>query len=71
MRIKFGSWIQSCSFVSNPGGRMMNASTDNGLYTIIFESEENAEEAYKKILEQGYYDATDCEYSNVRHQYFR
>ena len=65
MRIQFGTWIQSCDFVSNPGhGNFINASTGNGLYTIVFNTEEEAHLAYKQILEKGYYDATNNEYSN-------
>lgn len=66
MRIKLGSWIQSCSFVSYPGeaGRIINASTINGLYSICFNSEEEAQAAYKQLLTEGYYDASDKEYSN-------
>lgn len=65
MRIQFGTWIQSCKFVSNPRyGNLINASTNNGLYTIAFDTEEEAHAAYKQLLEKGYYDATDNQYSN-------
>ena len=65
MRIKFGTWIHSCEFVSNPGyGRTIGASTGNGYYTIVFKTNEEAHEVYKQLLEKGYYDATDKEYSN-------
>ena len=65
MRIQFGTWIQSCDFVSNPGyGNTLCASTSNGYYTIVFDSNEKAHLAYKQLLEKGYYDATHNQYSN-------
>lgn len=67
MRIKFGTWIHFCSFVSNPGGcsNIINAATGNGLYTITFNTVDEAKEAFNQILVNGYYDASSCEYSNV------
>jgi len=66
MRIQFGSWIQSCSFVSNPGyGNIIYASTNNGLYTIVFNNKEEAHQAYKQILKKGYYNASNNVYSNL------
>ena len=65
MRIQFGTWIRSCDFVSNPGyGNTLGASTSNGYYTIVFDSNEKADLAYKQLLEKGYYDATNNEYWN-------
>lgn len=65
MRIQFGTWIHSCDFVSNPGNsHIIGASTGNGYYTIAFNTEKEAHEAYKQLLEKGYYDATNNEYSN-------
>lgn len=66
MRIKFGTWIQACTFVSYPGGtgRTINAATSNGVYTIYFNSEIDAQDAYDRLLIRGYYDASDREYSN-------
>lgn len=66
MRIKFGTWIQSCSFVSHPGGdsKIINALTGNGLYTIHFETLEEAKNAYNQLFVNGYYDASDNQYSN-------
>ena len=65
MRIQFGTWIHSCDFVSNPGNsNLINAKTGNGLYTIVFDSVEEAHLVYKQLLEKGYYDATNNEYSN-------
>lgn len=65
MRIRFGTCIHICYFVSNPGNsNLINASTDNGLYTIVFDTEEEAHKVYQQILEKGYYDATNNEYSN-------
>lgn len=66
MRIKFGTWIQACNFVSYPGetGTSVNAATSNGLYTICFSSEREAQDAYDQLLTRGYYDASDKEYSN-------
>lgn len=64
MRIQFGTWIQSCDFVSIIG-KSIQAKTGNGLYTIIFEKKEDADAAYKQLLEKGYYDASNNEYSNV------
>lgn len=65
MRIKFGTWIHTCDFVSNPGySNLINANTKNGLYTIVFESSKEAFDAYCQLLEKGYYDATHNNYSN-------
>lgn len=65
MRIKFGTWIHNCDFVSNPGNsHIIGASTRNGYYTIVFNTEEEAHDAYNQLLEKGYYDATNNEYSN-------
>lgn len=66
MRIKFSTWIQECSFVAHlDGERFINADTHNGLYTIVFKNEVDAKKAYIQILERGYYDASNNEYSNV------
>lgn len=66
MRIQFGRRIHACDFVSHSANStLMNAATvKNGLYTIAFDTEEEAEAAYKQILEKGYYDATNNQYSN-------
>lgn len=65
MRIQFGTWIHSCNFVSNPGySNSLGASTSNGYYTIVFDTNEEARAAYKQLLEKGYYDATYNQYSN-------
>lgn len=66
VRIKFGTWIQFCSFVSHPGadGNIINASTGNGIYTIVFDTVDEAKEAFNQILVNGYYDASDKEYRN-------
>ena len=63
MRIQFGTWIRNCDFVSNPGcGNTIGASTGNGYYTIAFNTNEEAHGAYKKLLEKGYYDASNNAY---------
>lgn len=68
MRIQFGTWIWNCDFVSNPGyGNIIGASTGNGyytIYTIAFDTNEEAHAAYKQLLEKGYYDASNNKYSN-------
>lgn len=64
MRIRFGSWIHSCDFVSVIEN-IINAGTGNGLYTIVFKTDYDANIAYKQLLEKGYYDASNNEYSNV------
>ena len=65
MRIQFGTWIHNCEFVSNPGNsNLINALTKNGIYTIVFDTEQEAFMAYKQILTKGYYDATNNTYSN-------
>ncbi|WP_302327631.1 hypothetical protein [Enterocloster lavalensis] len=66
MRIRFGTWIHFCRFVSNPGGNsnIINACTSNGLYTIVFDTADEAKEVYNQILVNGYYDASDKEYRN-------
>lgn len=65
MRIQFGTWIHSCTFVSNPGyGNIINACTNNGLYSIRFDTIEEANYAYRQLLEKGYYNASSNWYSN-------
>lgn len=66
VRIKFGTWILSCSLVSRPGGdsELINAATRNGLYTIVFDTVDEAVKAYNQLLINGYYDASDNQYSN-------
>lgn len=66
MRIKFGTWILSCSLVSHPGGdsELINVATGNGLYTIVFNTADEAVKAYNQLLVMGYYDASDNQYSN-------
>lgn len=65
MRIRFGTWIHECTMVSNPGnGNVINARTNNGLYTITFESKEEANGAYHQLLLYGWFDATNYEYTN-------
>lgn len=66
MRIRFGTWILSCSLVSHPGGdsELINAATGNGLYTIVFDTVDEAAKAYNQLLVNGYYDASDNQYSN-------
>lgn len=66
MRIQFGRCIRACKFVSHSANStLMNAATDNGLYTIAFDTVEEADAAYKQVLEKGYYDATNNQYSNM------
>ena len=67
MRIQFGTRIQSCKFVSHPDNScIINASTGNELYTILFNTDTQACFAYKQLLEKGYYDASNNEYSNTK-----
>lgn len=67
MRIQFGEWIHSCNycnFVSSPVyGYAIDASTTNGYYTIVFDTYEEAYAAYRQLLEKGYYDASNNQYS--------
>lgn len=70
MRIRFGTWIHLCSFVSySDSGKILNVGTENGLYTIIFESEGEAQRAYDQILIQGFFDASKEKYSNCQNYY--
>ena len=65
MRIQFGTWIHSCTFVSNPGNsNIINAATNNGLYTIKFDTKEEAHKVYRQLLEKGFYDASNEVYNN-------
>ena len=67
MRIQFGNRIYRCDAVSRIGGfnsTYMGASTPNGFYHIKFKKPEEANKAYQQLLEKGYYNATNNEYSN-------
>lgn len=67
MRIKFETWILFCDFVAHPGkhAKIINAGTDNGLYTIFFDTADEAAEVYDQLLKLGYYDASENGYSNI------
>ena len=64
MRIRFTDWQLECSMVSYSGNDFIRVTTTNGLYHIIFNSEKEAKEAYDKLLVDGYFDASECRYSN-------
>lgn len=65
MRIQFGTWILSCDYVSYlVDSSLIGAYTTNGYYVIAFDNSEEAQVAYKQILEKGYYDASNNEYSS-------
>lgn len=70
MRIQFGRRIKLCNNVTYSGNINKNkcliiATTCAGsVYSIVIEGESRAKKAYQQLLELGYYDASNDEYSN-------
>ena len=62
MRIKIDTHIWLCNFVGKTDNdNVIRADVPNGLYTIEFKTNEEAEIAFQQLLENGYYDATNDE----------
>jgi hypothetical protein len=66
MRVKFGHHIDECKRVTHRENSDMLIITTvfDALYTVCANSKEEANEAYVKLLVEGYFDASNCEYSN-------
>ena len=67
MRIKFGHKIYETDFVSCPGEdecRFVTVNTSNGVYSIDCETNAGAKWLMRKILEDGYFDASGVDYNN-------
>ena len=63
MRVKFGKRIYLCTIATCSGDCML-LTTNNGFYTVVFESDEAAQHCHTFLLENGYYDFSNCNYSN-------
>jgi Cys-tRNA synthase (O-phospho-L-seryl-tRNA:Cys-tRNA synthase) len=65
MRIKFGNRIYLCTLATHSeNSRIILLTTNNGLYTVLMDSEQIAKDAHISLLVNGYYDFSKCEYSN-------
>ena len=71
MRVKFGNqtarWnhIAFCVNVSWGGGKLLNITTfNNGVYVVDCKSAETAKRLYDSMLEYGFIDVSEFEYSN-------
>lgn len=63
MRIRFGDSIRFCTKITR-AGKLLLITNSNGVYTVNIECDKQALVIYDFILEHGYYDLSDYEYSN-------
>ena len=65
MRVKLGKRIQFCTLATHSeNSKIILLTTSNGVYTVLMDDEKIAEYAHMSLLVDGYYDFSDCEYSN-------
>ena len=65
MRVNFGKSIYLCTKVTHSkGSKLLLITNSNGVYTIDMLTTEMAEDAYNRLLINGYYDFSDYDYSN-------
>ena len=66
MRVKFGSRIKLCKVAthSENSSLLILTTNDNEVYTVDMLTPENAEKNFNKLLQFGYLDVSEYEYSN-------
>lgn len=65
MRVKLGDRIYFCTLAThNQYSKIILLTTSNGVYTVLMNSEEEARYSHMSLLVDGYYDFSECEYSN-------
>ena len=65
MRVKLGNRIYICTLATHtPESKIILLTTRNGLYTVDMRTIKRANECHEQLLSLGYYDFSDCEYSN-------
>lgn len=65
MRVKLGERIYVCTVATHTKeSKLILLTTSNGVYTVIMNSVTEAEICHKSLLENGYYDFSEYEYSN-------
>lgn len=63
MRIQFDNSIRLCTKITL-SGKILLVTNSNGVYTVNIGCDKQASIIYDYILEYGYYDLSDYEYSN-------
>jgi len=62
MRVKLGN---SCTVATHrDDSKLILLTTSNGVYTVEVNSSEEANNCFDLLLANGYYDFSECEYSN-------
>ncbi len=64
MRVQFGSRIYSCTVATRTGESFLLITTSNGVYTVDCETEDNANDCHRELLQNGWCDFSDYQYSN-------
>lgn len=65
MRVKLGKHIFLCTVATHPdNSNLLILTTPNGVYTVNVIVNYYAEYIFKNLLEKGYCDLSDYEYSN-------
>jgi hypothetical protein len=66
MRVKLGKRIYLCTVAtySGNGSTILVLTTSNGVYSVAMGNSKNAKNAHIELLENGYYDFSEFDYSN-------
>ena len=65
MRVRLGKSIYLCTKITHSkSSKLLLITSNNGVYTIDMLTTEMAEDAYNRLLINGYYDFSDYEYGN-------
>lgn len=65
MRVKLGNRIRVCTVATHtPESKLILLTIRNEVYTVDMRTIKRANECEEQLLILGYYDFSDCEYSN-------
>ena len=65
MRVKLGHRIRFCTVATHrDDSKLILLTTDNGVYTVEMKSWSEAGQCFEMLLTNGYYDFSECDYSN-------
>ena len=65
MRVKLGNRIHVCTLATHtPESSLILLTMRNVVYTVDMVTTKKANKCHEQLLSLGYYDFSDCEYSN-------
>jgi len=65
MRVRFGNRIRLCTVATHSkDSKLLLLTTSNSVYTVDMLTNENAESHFNNLLQLGYCDVSEYEYSN-------